>query len=68
VTAWPDWRRQPHGTPAAARRHYRLGEKPCGPCLAAARAYKRWQVNPAGRTASEAQQERRRRERETSAA
>jgi hypothetical protein len=27
----------PCGTPAAARRHYRRGEKPCPPCAAAAR-------------------------------
>jgi hypothetical protein len=27
----------PHGTPAAARRHYRHGEKPCPDCMAAGR-------------------------------
>jgi hypothetical protein len=27
----------PHGTPAAARRHYRHGEKPCTACLDAGR-------------------------------
>ncbi len=33
-----------HGTPAAERRHYRLGEKPCEACRAArsARAAARW--------------------------
>lgn len=30
----------PHGTSAAARRHYRHGEKPCEPCRAAANADK----------------------------
>lgn len=41
---WPSWRRRPCGTPAAARRHYRHGEKPCIQCSEAEqirhRAYK----------------------------
>jgi hypothetical protein len=31
---------RPHGTPAAARRHYRRGERLCAPCKQAERA--RW--------------------------
>lgn len=27
-----DWQLMPHGTTAAYRRHYRRGERPCGPC------------------------------------
>jgi hypothetical protein len=30
----------PHGTPAAARRHWRHGEKPCEPCRVAANRYR----------------------------
>lgn len=33
----PEWRLRPHGTPAAARRHYRHGTTPCEPCLQAMR-------------------------------
>lgn len=35
--AWPDGRLAPHGTPAAARRHWRKKEPLCAECLAAAR-------------------------------
>lgn len=28
----PDWQLRPHGTPAAYRRHYRRGERPCEAC------------------------------------
>jgi hypothetical protein len=28
----PDWQLRPHGTAAAARRHYRRGERPCESC------------------------------------
>lgn len=34
------WNREPHGTPAAARRHYRHGEKPCQLCRQAYNAYR----------------------------
>ena len=34
---WADTR--PHGTIAAARRHYRHGEKPCRSCLQAMARY-----------------------------
>jgi len=61
---WEEWMREPHGTLAAARRHYRAGEKPCRECREADAAAKRARVNPSGRTRSEAQQARRARERE----
>jgi len=32
ATPWKDYDYQPHGTLAAWRRHYRLGEKPCYSC------------------------------------
>lgn len=30
---WKPWALKPHGTVAAARRHYRRNEKPCEACL-----------------------------------
>ena len=36
----------PHGTPAAARRHYRRGEKPCEPCRGAANRDRRPDSDP----------------------
>jgi len=38
---------QPHGTPAAYRRHYRHGEKPCEACRQAEN--RRWQSRRAAR-------------------
>lgn len=39
MTAWPTWRVQPCGTPAAFRRHYRNGQKPCQACREAFNLY-----------------------------
>lgn len=58
----PPWLREPHGTEARARRHYRDGESPCPACREAERAARRRRKNPEGRTRSEAQQDRRARE------
>jgi hypothetical protein len=32
VSPRPDWQLRPHGTAAAARRHYRRGTPVCDPC------------------------------------
>lgn len=42
----PSWNLEPCGTPAAYRRHYRKGQKPCQRCRDAFNAAKR-QADPA---------------------
>ena len=69
--AWQPWLVKPHGTEAAARRERRGGGKPCPRCLEGERqANYRRQIasgRRTGRTRSEAQQERRARERQARA-